>query len=94
MQINKQERLSRTTTLSASLLTFEGLVYALEDNWMISGLGHNYGVDSEALKAAAVLHFDGSMKPWLELGIPKYKSFWRKFLNPQDQFLNDCNVDQ
>ncbi|KAL0282535.1 UNVERIFIED_CONTAM: putative galacturonosyltransferase 7 [Sesamum angustifolium] len=85
-EINKEERLSRTTTLSASLLTFEGLIFALEDNWMLSGLGYNYGMDLEALKTAAVLHFDGSMKPWLELGIPKYKNFWRKFLNPQDQF--------
>ncbi|KAL0375500.1 UNVERIFIED_CONTAM: putative galacturonosyltransferase 7 [Sesamum radiatum] len=93
-EINGEERLSRTTTLSASLLTFEGLIYALEDDWMLSGLGYNYGMDLEALKTAAVLHFDGSMKPWLELGIPKYKNFWRKFLNPQDQFLNDCNVNQ
>lgn len=93
-EINREERSSKTTTLSASLLTFEGLIYALQDNWMLSGLGYNYGMDLEALKTAAVLHFDGSMKPWLELGIPKYKNFWRKFLNPQDQFLNDCNVNQ
>lgn len=92
--MNKEEGLSETTTLSASFLTFHGLVYALEDSWMLSGLGYNYGIDVEDLKTAAVLHFDGSMKPWLELGIPKYKIFWRKFLNPQNQFLNDCNVNQ
>ncbi|KAI3474318.1 hypothetical protein Pfo_029106 [Paulownia fortunei] len=93
-EMNKEVGLSETITLSASLLTFQGLVYALEDSWVLSGLGHNYGMNLEALKTAAVLHFDGSMKPWLELGIPKYKSFWRKFLNPQSQFLNDCNVNQ
>ncbi|KAK6118166.1 hypothetical protein DH2020_048067 [Rehmannia glutinosa] len=72
-EMNKEGGISETTTLSASLLTFQGLVYALEDSWMLSGLGHNYGINLEALKSAAVLHFDGSMKPWLELGIPKYK---------------------
>ncbi|PIN01034.1 Polygalacturonate 4-alpha-galacturonosyltransferase [Handroanthus impetiginosus] len=92
-QMSKEEGLSKTTALKASLLTFQGLVYALEGSWMSSGLGHNYGMDLEALKKTAVLHFDGSMKPWLELGIPKYKSLWRKFLNPQNQFLNDCNVN-
>ncbi|KAG8377162.1 hypothetical protein BUALT_Bualt09G0139800 [Buddleja alternifolia] len=93
-KMSREEGLSETTVLSASLLTFQGLVYALEDSWILSGLGHNYGMDLEALKTSAVLHFDGSMKPWLELGIPKYKSFWRKFLNQQNQFLNDCNVNQ
>ncbi|KAL8038872.1 hypothetical protein ABFX02_10G000100 [Erythranthe guttata] len=93
-EMKKGEGISETSTLSASLLTFEGLVYGLEDSWMVSGLGYNYGVDLESIETAAVLHFDGSMKPWLELGIPKYKSFWRKFLNPQNQLLNDCNVNQ
>ncbi|GFP87386.1 probable galacturonosyltransferase 7 [Phtheirospermum japonicum] len=92
-EMSKEGGLSETTTLSASLLTFQGLVYALEDNWMISGLGYNYGINLNVLEKAAVLHFDGSMKPWLELGIPKYKSFWRKYLNSQNQFLSDCNVN-
>ncbi|XP_051130592.1 probable galacturonosyltransferase 7 isoform X2 [Andrographis paniculata] len=86
--------LSETATLRAGLLTFQGLVYALEDSWMLSGLGHNYSVDAKAIKSAAVLHFDGSMKPWLEISIPKYRRIWRKFLDPQNQFLNDCNVNQ
>ncbi|KAL3615838.1 hypothetical protein CASFOL_040132 [Castilleja foliolosa] len=92
-KMSKESGLSETTTLSASLLTFQGLVYALEDNWMTSGLGYNYGINLNVLEKAAVLHFDGSMKPWLELGIPKYKSFWRKYLSSQNQFLSDCNVN-
>ncbi|CAI9779169.1 unnamed protein product [Fraxinus pennsylvanica] len=85
--------LSETTVLSASMLTFQGLVYALDDSWMLSGLGLNYGHEDDALRTAAVLHFNGNMKPWLELGIPRYKSSWRKFLNLQNQFLSDCNVN-
>lgn len=92
--MNNGEELLETTTLRASLLTFHDQVHPLEDSWMVSGLGYNYGVDTEALKTAAVLHFDGLMKPWLDLGIPKYKNLWKKFLNTQNHFLSDCNVNQ
>ncbi|KAL6573803.1 hypothetical protein OROHE_002262 [Orobanche hederae] len=92
-EMRKEGGLSEITTLSAGLLTFQGLVYAIEDSWMLSGLGYKYAMNLEALKTAAVLHFDGSMKPWLELGIPKYKIYWRKYLNSQNQLLSDCNVN-
>ncbi|XP_012487123.1 probable galacturonosyltransferase 7 isoform X2 [Gossypium raimondii] len=77
----------------ASLLTFQDLIYALDNDWVLSGLGHDYGLSTQSIKKAAVLHYNGNMKPWLELGIPKYKVYWRKFLNPENQFLNECNVN-
>ncbi|XP_047977174.1 probable galacturonosyltransferase 7 isoform X5 [Salvia hispanica] len=92
-ELKEDEHLSETTGLSAGLLTFDSLVYPLEDSWILPGLGYNYGIDLEDLKTAAILHFDGSMKPWLDLGIPRYKRYWRKFLDPQNQFLSDCNVN-
>lgn len=75
------------------MLTFQGLLVALDDTWVLSGLGHNYGISNEAINKAAVLHFNGNMKPWLELGISSYKSHWRKFLNNDNHFLTDCNVN-
>lgn len=75
------------------MLTFQGLLVNLDDTWMLSGLGHNYGISNESIKKAAVLHFNGNMKPWLELGISTYKVHWRKFLNPENHFLTDCNVN-
>lgn len=83
----------KAVTLPASLLTFQGLVHALDDTWLLPGLGHNYRVDLEAAKSAAVLHYNGNMKPWLELGIPKYKGYWRRYMNREHQFLSDCNVN-
>ncbi|XP_017612021.1 probable galacturonosyltransferase 7 isoform X2 [Gossypium arboreum] len=77
----------------ASLLSFQGLIYALDNDWVLSGLGHDYELSTQSIKKAAVLHYNGNMKPWLELGIPKYKVYWRKFLNPENQFLNECNVN-
>ncbi|XP_071738391.1 probable galacturonosyltransferase 7 isoform X2 [Rutidosis leptorrhynchoides] len=88
-----QQRLSEATTLGATMLTFQGLLVALDDTWVLSGLGHNYGIANESIKKAAVLHFNGNMKPWLELGISTYKVHWRKFLNKDNHFLTDCNVN-
>lgn len=79
-------------TWRASLLTFEDKIYPLDDSWVLSGLGHDYGVDAHAIRRAKVLHYNGNMKPWLDLGISKYKSYWRKFLSKEDQFLSECNI--
>ncbi|KAJ1407209.1 Nucleotide-diphospho-sugar transferase [Sesbania bispinosa] len=76
----------------ASLLTFENKIYPLND-WILSGLGHDYTIDTQAIKTVPVLHYNGQMKPWLDLGIPNYKSSWKKFLNKEDQLLSECNVN-
>lgn len=87
-----REAVSEAVALRTSLLTFQDLIYVLDDSWVLSGLGHDYGLKNQAIKRAAVLHYNGNMKPWLELGIPKYRNYWRTFRNQEDQFLSDCNV--
>ncbi|KAK7294933.1 hypothetical protein RJT34_17832 [Clitoria ternatea] len=77
----------------ASLLAFENKIYPLEESWVVSGLGHDYAVNTQPIKTTPVLHYNGKMKPWLDLGIPKYKSYWKKFLNKEDQLLSECNVN-
>lgn len=54
------------SALLASLLTFQDLIYALDGAWVVSGLGHDYGLDIQGIKKAAVLHYNGNMKPWLD----------------------------
>ncbi|KHN04562.1 Putative galacturonosyltransferase 7 [Glycine soja] len=71
----------------ASLLTFENEIYPLNESWVVSGLGHDYTIDTQPINTASVLHYNGKMKPWLDLGIPQYKSYWKKFLNKEDQLL-------
>ncbi|KAJ4891933.1 putative galacturonosyltransferase 7 [Raphanus sativus] len=79
--------------LQATLLTFQDKVYGLDDKWAVSGLGYDYYLNTQRIKNAATLHYNGNMKPWLELGIPQYKNYWRKHLNREDRFLSDCNVN-
>ncbi|KAK8682604.1 hypothetical protein V6N13_054988 [Hibiscus sabdariffa] len=90
----KKVSMKEGSALLASLLTFQDQIYALDSSWVVSGLGHDYGLDIEGIKKAAVLHYNGNMKPWLELGIPKYKAYWKKFLNHDDQYLSECNVNR
>ncbi|XP_077222851.1 galacturonosyltransferase 7 [Tasmannia lanceolata] len=85
--------LSRVRSLPANLLAFQDQIYSLESSWVVSGLGHNYGVDPQTINDASVLHYNGNMKPWLEIGIPKYKGYWKKFLKRDDPFMDDCNVN-
>ncbi|MQL92368.1 hypothetical protein Taro_024990 [Colocasia esculenta] len=81
----------RIAALPTSLLAFQGLVYPLNNSWVLSGLGTNYGVHTYDIKKAAVLHYNGNMKPWLELGIPRYKGYWQYFLARGNQFMDECN---
>lgn len=92
-QLDRDGGRPESATVFSSLLTFQGLVHALDDTWVLRGLGHKYSLDLETVKNAAVLHFNGNRKPWLELGIPKYKAFWRQYLNREHRFLSDCNVN-
>ncbi|KAK9986377.1 hypothetical protein SO802_031328 [Lithocarpus litseifolius] len=92
-ELTMHEGSSEAVALHASLLSFQDLIYALDGTWTLSGLGHDYGIDIQAISKAAVLHYNGNMKPWLELGIRKYRGYWKKYLNREDQFLSQCNVN-
>ncbi|KAG6483789.1 hypothetical protein ZIOFF_060488 [Zingiber officinale] len=74
LQLHHENEASwRAEAIQASLLVFHDQIYALDDILFEQGLGHDFQVCKSNVKNAAVLHFDGNMKPWLDLGIPKYK---------------------
>ncbi|KAL6905725.1 hypothetical protein ACP4OV_003326 [Aristida adscensionis] len=78
--------------LPASLVAFQDLVYPLEDSWVQSGLGHDYRISHVNIENAASLHYNGVMKPWLDLGIHDYKSYWRKYMTTGEKFMTECNI--
>lgn len=82
----------RAAALPISLLAFQNLIHPLDDKWTLSGLGHDFGINAEAISNAVSLHYNGNMKPWLELGILKYKKYWKKFLSKEERFMDECNV--
>lgn len=83
----------RAAALPASLLAFQNLIYPLDHSWALSGLGHDYGLNTSALEDATVLHYNGDMKPWLDLGIPTYKWHWKKYLTQEEPFMEECKVN-
>ncbi|KAK1603355.1 hypothetical protein QYE76_016503 [Lolium multiflorum] len=90
---NNDEVSLREAAFSLSLLSFQHLIYPLDKKLTLSGLGYDYGIDPEVARSSASLHYNGNMKPWLELGIPDYKKYWRRFLTREDRFMDECNVN-
>ncbi|KAJ3686397.1 hypothetical protein LUZ61_015561 [Rhynchospora tenuis] len=69
------------TVLSAGLMTFYTTTRPLEKSWHVMGLGYNPSVSHEEIRKAVVLHFNGNMKPWLDVAMNQYKLLWTKYVD-------------
>ncbi|GAV65158.1 Glyco_transf_8 domain-containing protein [Cephalotus follicularis] len=79
--------------LPPTLLAFDGHVHPIDPLWYVAGLGYESPQASrEVLKAAAVLHFSGPAKPWLEIGLPEIRSVWNEHVNFSNKFVRKCRV--
>ncbi|KAK6932896.1 Glycosyl transferase, family 8, partial [Dillenia turbinata] len=68
-------------TLPPGLITFWNRTYPLDRTWHVLGLGYNPNVNLKEIDRAAVIHYNGNMKPWLEIAIPKYRNYWAKYVD-------------
>ncbi|BBN69668.1 galacturonosyltransferase 11, partial [Prunus dulcis] len=73
---NADGTLWRVGTLPPGLLTFYGLTEPLDRRWHVLGLGYDLNIDNRLIESAAVVHFNGFMKPWLKLAIERYRPLW------------------
>ncbi|XVF80905.1 hypothetical protein PTKIN_Ptkin15bG0112600 [Pterospermum kingtungense] len=81
-------------SLPLGWITFYDQTVALEKRWHALGLGYQSGVGQDDIEQAAVIHYDGVMKPWLEIGIAKYKGYWSKYLQYDHEYLQKCNIHE
>ncbi|XP_010689639.1 probable galacturonosyltransferase 10 isoform X1 [Beta vulgaris subsp. vulgaris] len=88
---NIDRTLWKLGTLPPGLLTFYGLTEPLDPSWHILGLGYT-NVDPKLIGKGAVLHYNGNSKPWLKIGIEKYKPLWEKYVDYDHPILQHCNV--
>ncbi|GFQ05230.1 probable galacturonosyltransferase 10 [Phtheirospermum japonicum] len=88
---NVDRTLWKLGTLPPGLLTFYGLTEPLNPSWHVLGLGYT-NVDQQLIEKGAVLHFNGNSKPWLKIGMEKYKSLWDKYVDYGHLLLQQCNV--
>jgi alpha-1,4-galacturonosyltransferase len=45
----------------------------------------------EEIRNAAVVHFNGNMKPWLDIGMNQFRHLWTKYVDYGDSFIRQCN---
>ncbi|XP_057464019.1 probable galacturonosyltransferase 4 [Actinidia eriantha] len=91
--LNHDRQLWKLGTLPPGLITFWNRMYSLDRSWHILGLGYNPNVSQKEIERAAVIHYNGNLKPWLEIGIPKYRSYWAKFVDYDHVYLRECNIN-
>lgn len=92
--MNEDRVLWKLGTLPPGLITFYGLTHPLEKSWHVLGLGYNPSVDRSEIDSAAVVHYNGNMKPWLELAMTKYRSYWTKYIKFDHPYLRNCKLSE
>ncbi|KAL9172665.1 hypothetical protein ABFS82_03G062500 [Erythranthe guttata] len=92
--MNEDRVLWKLGTLPPGLITFYGLTHPLEKTWHVLGLGYNPSVDRSDIENAAVVHYNGNMKPWLELAMTKYKPYWTKYIKYDHPYIRNCKLSE
>ncbi|KAI4369797.1 hypothetical protein MLD38_018201 [Melastoma candidum] len=92
--LNEDRLLWKLGTLPPGLITFYGLTHPLEKSWHVLGLGYNPSIDRTEIENAAVIHYNGNMKPWLELAMTKYKPYWSKYIKYDHPYFRTCHLGE
>ncbi|XP_051139099.1 polygalacturonate 4-alpha-galacturonosyltransferase-like [Andrographis paniculata] len=92
--MNEDRTLWKLGTLPPGLITFYGLTHPLNKSWHVLGLGYNPSVDRSEIEGAAVVHYNGNMKPWLELAMARYKSYWTKYIKHDHPYMRSCKISE
>ncbi|KAB2002646.1 hypothetical protein ES319_D11G079600v1 [Gossypium barbadense] len=79
-------------TLPPALIAFKGRVHPIDPSWHMLGLGYQRKTNIENVKRAAVIHYNGQSKPWLEIGFDHLRPFWTKYVNYSNDFVRNCHI--
>ncbi|XP_057483044.1 galacturonosyltransferase 8-like [Actinidia eriantha] len=89
--LNENRTLWKLGTLPPGLITFYSTTKPLDKSWHVLGLGYNPSIDMEEIKNAAVAHFNGNMKPWLDIAMIKYLPLWKQYVDYDNEYIQACN---
>ncbi|XP_011005782.1 PREDICTED: probable galacturonosyltransferase 4 isoform X2 [Populus euphratica] len=92
-KLNHDRQLWKLGTLPPGLITLWKRTHPLDRRWHVLGLGYNPIVSQIEIERGAVIHYNGNMKPWLEIGIPKYRKYWAKYVDYDNVYLRECNIN-
>ncbi|BAT77426.1 hypothetical protein LR48_Vigan04g259100 [Vigna angularis] len=92
--MNEDRTLWKLGTLPPGLITFYNLTYPLDRGWHVLGLGYDPALNLTEIENAAVIHYNGNYKPWLNLAVSKYKSYWARYVKLDNPYLRVCNLGE
>ncbi|CAI9781555.1 unnamed protein product [Fraxinus pennsylvanica] len=92
--MNEGRVLWKLGTLPPGLMTFYGFTHPLEKSWHVLGLGYSPSVDRSEIENATVIHYNGNMKPWLELAMTKYRQYWTKYVKSDHPYIRSCKLSE
>ncbi|KAL6623528.1 hypothetical protein ACP70R_033407 [Stipagrostis hirtigluma subsp. patula] len=82
----------RLGTLPPGLIAFKGHVHPIDPSWHLLGLGYQEKTDINSVRKAAVIHYNGQSKPWLEIGFKHLQPFWTRHVNYSNEFIRNCHI--
>lgn len=88
---NENRSLWKLGTLPPGLITFYSTTKPLDKSWHVLGLGYNPSISMDEIRNAAVVHFNGNMKPWLDIAMSQFKPLWEKHVDYDMEFVQACN---
>ncbi|KAK7256103.1 hypothetical protein RIF29_29537 [Crotalaria pallida] len=89
--LNENRTLWKLGTLPPGLITYYSTTKPLDKSWHVLGLGYNPSISMDEIRNAAVVHFNGNMKPWLDIAMSQFKPLWTKFVDYELDFVQACN---
>lgn len=89
--LNVNETLWKLGTLPPGLMTFYSTTKPLDKSWHVLGLGFNPSISMDEIKNAAVIHYNGHMKPWLDIAMAQFRQLWTKYVEYEMEFVQMCN---
>ncbi|KAK1407048.1 hypothetical protein QVD17_38658 [Tagetes erecta] len=89
--LNEDQSMWKSGRQSPGLITFYSTTKSLDKRWHVLGLGYNPSISMDEIKNAAVIHFNGNMKPWLDIAMNQFKHLWTYYLNSTTEIVQNCN---
>ncbi|CAI8612527.1 unnamed protein product [Vicia faba] len=89
--LNENRTLWKLGTLPPGLITYYSTTKPLDKSWHVLGLGYNPSISMDEINNAAVVHFNGNMKPWLDIAMTQFKPLWSKYVDYELDFVQSCN---
>ncbi|XP_071706677.1 probable galacturonosyltransferase 9 [Rutidosis leptorrhynchoides] len=89
--LNEDRTLWQLGSLPPGLITFYSRTKSVDKKWHLLGLGYNPSISMDDISNAAVIHFDGNMKPWLDIAMNHFKHLWTKYINGEMKYVQECN---